>query len=56
VDLARTCSEWVDLREAREITPGKAVVEIRVDNNIEQWNVVLSPSEQPSRRVNLRIA
>jgi hypothetical protein len=56
IALAQACSDSVDFREARVIRGGKAVLEMRVDDEVEQWNVILSPSEQPSRRVNLRIA
>lgn len=56
IALAQACSDSVDFREPRVVQGGKAVLEIRVDEEVEQWNVILSPSEQASRRVNLRIA
>jgi hypothetical protein len=52
--LASTCDAWVDLREPRVLSPGRAVLEIRVEDDVERWNVELAPSAEPSRRVRIR--
>jgi len=56
IDLARTCDEYVDLREPRLLSPGKAVVEIRVDDEVLRSSVHLSPAAAAQRRVPISFA
>jgi hypothetical protein len=54
--LAQVGPDRVDLREAMELAPGEATLEIRVDDDISRSRISLLPAEGPSTIVPIRVA